>query len=85
MKIAFTDKYPDLLKEWDYNLNKGLDPTTIPPSSNKKVSWICLKNSDHIWQTSIAHRTAGTKCPYCSNQKIQPSNSLAATNPDLAK
>ncbi len=85
MKPSFADKYPDLLKEWDFNLNIGLDPTTILPLSNKKVFWICQKNSEHIWQTSIAHRTAGTKCPYCSNQKIQLNNSLATTNPDLAK
>lgn len=85
MKTALADKYPELLKEWDYDLNKGVDPTTIPTSSNKRVYWICLKNSEHTWQTSIAHRTAGTKCPYCTNQKILPSNSLASTNPELAK
>ncbi len=84
MSNTLADKYPDLIKEWDFNLNKELDPTTIPTSSNKRVSWICLKNPEHIWQTSIAHRTAGTKCPYCSNQKILPSNSLATINPDLA-
>lgn len=85
MKFTLADKFPDLLKEWNYKLNKGLDPKKIRPSSNKKVSWICQENPEHIWQTSIAHRTAGTKCPYCSNQKILPSNSLEATNPDLAK
>ncbi len=85
MKVTLANKRPDLLKEWDYILNKGLDPTIIPASSNKKVSWVCLKNAEHTWKTSIAHRTAGTKCPYCSNQKILPSNSLAATNHELAK
>lgn len=85
MKLSFADEHPELLKEWDYDLNNGLDPSKVLPSSNKKVSWICLNNSEHIWQTSIAHRTGGTKCPYCSNQKIQLSNSLETTNPNLAK
>ena len=84
MDNSFAEKYPDLFKEWNFELNKDLDPTKSFSSHNVKVFWTCNKDLEHIWQTSISHRIAGTKCPYCSNQKILLSNSLATTNPSLA-
>ncbi|WP_307794968.1 zinc-ribbon domain-containing protein [Alkalihalobacillus sp. BA299] len=77
-------KHPNLLKEWNYKKNKDIDPFAVAPKSNKKVWWEC-KNK-HEWKTSIAHRTTdGTKCPYCTNQKVSNSNSLATKFPEIAK
>lgn len=60
----------DLLKEWDFFRNQGLDPFEFSPKSEKKVFWNCTIDSRHIWKTSIAHRNEGTKCPYCSATSI---------------
>ncbi len=34
---------PELLEEWDYELNGDLDPKTIHLNSNKIINWICKK------------------------------------------
>lgn len=76
-------KFPNLLKEWDYAKNLNLDLFSLSPKSGKKVWWKCLKG--HEWQTFIRHRTSGTGCPYCVNQKCCEDNSLLTSRPDLLK
>ena len=89
--------HPDLAKEWDYEKNnliplkKGL-PTPITPYNvrakcNRVVHWICSKNKNHKWRSSISNKTrkSGGGCPHCSNRKISKSNCLATTHPDIAK
>ena len=61
-------KYPELSKEWNYDKNGRLAPEMVRPASNKIVWWICNKN--HEWQASIANRTNGNNCPYCSGSKV---------------
>lgn len=61
---SFADHYPELLEEWDYDQNIGLDPNNILEKSNKKVWWTC-KKCGHEWQAKVAKRTAGEGCPYC--------------------
>ena len=64
---SFYSKYPDLVKEWDFEFNKKLNPRILAPTSDKKVWWKCNISSDHRWKTSIVARTnAGTGCPYCT-------------------
>ena len=68
---------PTLAKEWNYEKNNGLTPMDVLPSSNKKVWWKCQKG--HEWITSVANRSKGNGCPYCSNKivlKGELSNSL---------
>lgn len=83
----FGTLFPEILKEWDYSRNGSLDPYSLHFSSNKKVWWICEKK--HQWKTSIGHRThptKGTRCPYCSNQKVVAGeNDLASQRPDIAE
>ena len=58
--------HPELLQEWDYELN-GLPPEQYLPQSNKKVWWKCIKG--HSWQSVISNRTGlGNGCPQCTNQ-----------------
>jgi translation initiation factor IF-1 len=64
----------------------GWDPTTVTSGSTKKSAnqWKCQLG--HIWTSSVAHRTSGSKCPYCEGQKAWPGfNDLATTHPDIAK
>lgn len=64
---SFAMKHPDLVKEWNYRSNKGLDPYTLPMSHHKKVGWRCQKG--HEFQATIKHRLAHPTCPIC--QEIQ--------------
>ena len=87
--------FPDLLREWDWNENKGIDPYTISPYTHDKFAWICNENKNHKWSTapnsrcSLRHRgnklQKRTGCPYCSNKKVCIDNCLATKNPELAK
>lgn len=62
--------YPDLMEEWDWEENAGLDPTQISPGCNKTVKWKCKKYG-HSWSTTITTRTKmKCGCPYCANQKV---------------
>ena len=56
----------------------------VLPSSNKKVWWKCQKG--HEWITSVANRSKGNGCPYCSNKIVlKGENDLQTVNPTLAQ
>lgn len=38
---SFSVKYPDLLKDWDYESNKGEDPSLLTSGSNITINWKC--------------------------------------------
>ncbi len=57
--------YPALLKEWDADLNKGINPSDQTPHVGKKVWWRC--NNSHSWQAAISNRTRNKSgCPICA-------------------
>ena len=63
---SFSDQYPDLLKEWDYEKNT-ISPFEVTSGSKKKVWWKCFVG--HSWQDTVAHRTkSGRNCPICSSE-----------------
>ena len=81
-KNTFGDKHPELLNEWDYEKNKGIDPYTIAPNYTKNVWWKCMKG--HSWQAITPNRIKGRGCPYCSNKKIVVGeNDFASEHPEL--
>ena len=64
---------PHLVKEWDFEKNKGLidgngadisTPDKVSPVSGNSVWWKCEKG--HEWKAKISNRTNGNGCPYCS-------------------
>jgi hypothetical protein len=60
------------------------NPSTVTVSSSKRREWICRES--HIWKASIANRSKGENCPYCSGNKVQIGfNDLNTTNPMLAQ
>lgn len=64
--------YPELLLEWDYAKNLGIDPTKVNSHTEILAWWICIKK--HNWQTKICNRTdkrGGTGCPICKRQTSQ--------------
>lgn len=86
-------KYPELLKDWDYDKNTK-KPNEYSCGSNETVWWKCHK-CGHEWQTTPNRRTGknGTGCPVCAYKSAAKKNSLnaAKTNsfvknyPDIAK
>ena len=54
MSKLLKDRYPGLLKEWDYKKNK-LNANEVNYGSAQKVWWICKKN--HSFETSLNSKT----------------------------
>ena len=74
--------FPELMKEWDFDLNV-VDPEKIAPASSKKYHWICPLG--HRYEATVASRTRlNTGCPYCANQKLLVGyNDFATVYPQL--
>ena len=84
MSNLLKDKYPELLKEWDYEKNKDLNLSKLLSGSNKKAFWSCNKN--HSFEQVVSKRTLrGDSCPYCSGRKVGYGNDFESNFPNLAK
>ena len=90
-KGSFATNYPELLKEWDYEKNEGLNPEILPPHSGKKVWWKCSV-CGYSWQTAICARAKGRGCEQCykrNNSLLQQKRAVlkkgafALTHPHL--
>lgn len=77
--------FPDLVAEWDWDKNAQLNPSALPPKSDKRVWWICSSNIEHKWQAQIKNRSNGNGCPYCSGIKRTTETSIVTLAPILAK
>ena len=77
--------YPELMKEWDYEKNKDLNPKYITNRSGLKVWWLCPQG--HSYKAEIRSRTANnTKCPICANRQVLKGfNDLATNYPQIAE
>jgi len=74
---------PTLVEQWHPTKNGDLTPNNITVYSHKKVWWLCEKG--HEWQVSVAHRSRGYGCPYCSGKRVCKDNCLQTLIPALAK
>src|ERR1035437_10255778 len=67
---SFAGQYPELLKEFKWTRNVGIDPYTLAPRGSRKVWWQCSKNEKHQWFAAINSRTyQKTGCPECRLQR----------------
>lgn len=82
-KDSFLKKKPHVANEWNYKKNKNIFPYNFTNSSNKKVWWKCKKG--HEWKTTIASRSQGYGCPYCSGRKVSDKNRLSLLYPSLCR
>lgn len=57
-------KFPELMKEWDWEKNT-ISPKELAPQSSKNVWWKC-QHCGESWQTKVVHRYNGTGCPTCA-------------------
>lgn len=75
--------YPELVKEWDYEKNEGLDPLIEKFSGSAHIWWLC-NDYAHSWKAVLSNRIKGSGCPYCSGSKIlKDFNDLKTLYPDL--
>lgn len=73
---------PELAGEWHPTQNGDLKPEQFTCMSDKQVWWRC-KNG-HSWKSSIANRSDGHGCPYCSGRRaVQGYNDLFTVQPQL--
>jgi hypothetical protein len=78
---------PDIAATWHPQKNNLLKPSEVSVGSPKKVWWKCPKsecNHPHEWKTTIASRSNGCGCPFCSGRRICPCNSLQTLKPDIS-
>ena len=85
--------FPDLIKEWDYEENKGIIPRDFTPGSDERVNWKCSVCGKK-YLASICSRTHGSGCPVCGRKKaglsqkqgsIKKYGSLREANPAVAE
>lgn len=80
----FASRYPELMKEWDWEKNAGIKPDEIPCNRHEKVWWIDEKG--HSWKATTSNRIKGCGCPYCANRSVWKGfNDLPTVDPELAK
>ena len=73
--------HPDLMKEWDFEKNKGIDPQSLSESSKRIVSWRCSEG--HEWRAPVVSRVRKMGCPICSRKLRMKCNNLSATPAEL--
>ncbi|KAL3143855.1 hypothetical protein ABBQ32_003677 [Trebouxia sp. C0010 RCD-2024] len=79
---------PELQQQWHVDENMHLGAIKVKPYSAIRAVWKCSKcpaGQPHVWTTSVANRTRGTKCPYCVNTRVCLHNSLAMVAPGAAR
>lgn len=81
---SLAGNFRTLSKEWHPSKNGTLTPNDVTVSTTRKVWWQCRRNKEHVWQASVAHRTSGSGCHYCSGHRFSSEFSLAAVYPLVA-
>jgi hypothetical protein len=75
----FATTHPELANEAD-----GWDTSAVTAGTREKLGWTCSKG--HKWKSRVSHRTSGSGCPFCANQRVLVGfNDLKTTHPDLAR
>ncbi len=57
------------------------DGWKLTAATIKKVAWTCGR---HEWEATVANRSKGSGCPYCSGRVATLETCLATVNPELA-
>jgi len=76
------------MEEWDWPLNRDIDPSQLGENSPKKVWWRCAR-CGHSWEAKIVFRAKrGTGCPVCAlkardAKRISHTGTLDQTHPVL--
>ena len=80
---SLEDRFPDLLKEWNYEKNSDLNPNIIAYSSNKSIWWKC-NTCGHEWQAPVNRRTSNKSgCAKCAKIRIGKLRAIPARGQSL--
>lgn len=75
--------YPNVINDWDYNLNKNIPEETIGITS-KHFYWKCVKG--HSYYGTLNSKLIGSKCTICSGKQVLLGyNDLKSIYPLLAE
>ncbi len=66
-KTDLYSRFPNIIKEWDYDKNTIL-PNEISSHSNLKVWWKCEEG--HSWKATVANKVSGSGCPRCNIENV---------------
>ena len=78
-------KRPDLIKEYDFEHNVGIDYKKLGIGSHLGVYWKCAK-CGYSYKSRIDNKTHGKGCPCCAGRVVVKGiNDLETTNPEIAK
>jgi hypothetical protein len=79
---------PEILCEWDYDNNPGIDPMVVAPGSHLVIWWKC-KNDPcgcHRWPARVGHRILDhSGCPFCTRQRSCPHDNFLIAYPEIAR
>ena len=65
-KRSIATTHPEVVLEWNFEKNVGIQPEMFSFGSGEKVWWLC-KDCGYEWQASIGNRcTAKSGCPECA-------------------
>ena len=82
-KTSLSAINPLLASQWHPTKNGSRTPENTSAFCNDKLWWLC--NDKHEWVATVASRSYGNGCPYCSGRlPIIGVSDLASLNPVLA-
>ena len=83
MPKKYISENAKLMKEWDWEQNKDLDPNKLTIGSHTVAWWKC--KLAHKYEMMVKLKTHGYGCPYCSNKRVLIGyNDLQTTHPQIA-
>lgn len=62
---------PEIMKYWNFDKNKTINPNQITSGSKKLVWWI--DKYGHEWHRAIEYQVQHNRCPVCYKQRRSPS------------
>lgn len=77
-------EHPDVAAEWSpKNARSSME---VLSGAAFVAWWVCARDQRHEWRATVASRTGAHRsgCPYCARIRIDATNSLAVTMPELA-
>ncbi len=77
-------QFPKVAREWHPTKNRALLPSQVPPTSKRRVWWLCPRG--HEYMAAVGMRTMrNSGCPYCAGKKaLAGFNDLSTTEPEIA-
>jgi len=57
---------PDLMRQWDFKANTGMEPTALGCNSERRATWKCRKHGPWVTQIQVRTQESGPGCPGCA-------------------